>query len=98
MRNELETEVAPERIWRWLVHARRWPEFYADASHVRVPTPELAPGTRFTWRTLGVSVTTVVEEFVPNERLAWRGTGLLGAKGYHAWVFEPRGVAASRVK
>lgn len=91
VRNELKTELAPERIWPWLVRAQRWPELYAGASHVRTPSPELAMGTRFTWRTLGVSVTTVVEELVPNERLAWRGTGLLGARGYHAWVLERRG-------
>lgn len=91
VRNELVTEIAPERIWPWLIHARRWPEFYADASQVSTPAPELAMGTHFTWRTLGVSVSTVVEELVPNERLAWRGTGVLGAKGYHAWVLERRG-------
>jgi hypothetical protein len=90
-RNELETELPPERIWPWLVQPRRWPELYADASRVRTPAPELTLGMRFTWRTLGVRVTTVVEELVPNERLAWRGTGLLGAQGYHAWVLERRG-------
>src|SRR6187402_1445379 len=71
VRNELETSLAPERIWPWLLHARRWPELYADATRVKTPAPELALGMRFTWWTLGVPVTTVVEDFVPNERLAW---------------------------
>jgi hypothetical protein len=94
VRNELETAIAPERIWPWLVRAERWPELYAGASHVRTPTPELALGTRFTWRTLGVSVTTVVEEFFPNERLAWRDSGVFGASAYHTWAFERRGAGA----
>jgi len=96
VRNELETDLAPERIWPWLVHARRWPELYADASRVRTPAAELVLGMRFTWRTLGVGVTTVIEESVPNERLAWRGSGV-GAKGYHAWVFERRGTGTCLV-
>lgn len=90
VRNELETDLAPEQIWPWLVRPRRWPELYDNASDIRTPTPELALGTRFSWRTLGVSVTTEVEVLVPYEQLAWRGTGLLGAKGYHAWVLERR--------
>jgi len=94
VRNELQTELAPERIWPWLVRAERWPELYAGASHVRTPSATLAMGTRFTWRTLGVSVTTVVEELVPNERLAWRGTGILGTRAYHVWVLERRGTGA----
>jgi hypothetical protein len=89
--NELDTELSPEQLWPWLIHARRWPELYVDASHVRTPAPELVLGMQFTWRTLGVRVTTVVEELIPNERLAWRGRGLLGAQGYHAWVFTRRG-------
>jgi len=96
VRNELATELAPERIWPWLVHARRWPEFYPDAKRVRAPGPELAVGVRFTWWTLGIRVTTVIEELVPNERLAWRGTGL-GAEGYHAWIFTRRGAGTQLV-
>jgi len=90
-KNELETELSPERIWPWLIHARRWPEFYADASRVRTSAPEPVLGMEFTWRTLGTRVTTVIEELVPNERLAWRGTGPLWSRGYHAWVFTRRG-------
>ena len=91
--NELETDLPPERIWPWLVHATRWRELYTNCHGLRFlgeSGPDLRMGTHFSWWTFGVPVTTIVEEFVPYERLAWRGEGL-GARGYHAWSLERRG-------
>ncbi len=90
-RNELFTDVPRERIWPWLVRAARWHELYANCHRLRFvgePGPDLRPGTRFSWWTFGVPVTTVVRYLVPGERLGWRGEGL-GASGYHAWSLEP---------
>jgi hypothetical protein len=87
--NELETDVEPEQIWPWLVRASRWPELYPNARRIRMPGPELTLGMEFSWWTFAVPVVTIVDELVPFERLAWRGTGL-GAKGYHAWLLERR--------
>jgi hypothetical protein len=91
--NVLESDVTAAAVWPWLIRAARWHEFYPncwgleflDGSHIG---SDLRLGTRFRWWTFGVRVETVVEEFVPNERLAWRGEGL-GARGYHAWLLEP---------
>ena len=50
--------------------------------------PDLVLGTRFRWKTFGVTVESVVREFVPFERLAWdaeRG----GLRAYHAWLIQP---------
>jgi hypothetical protein len=92
--NTLEIPAAPERIWGWLIRAELWPDWYANARDVRIDGErrELAPGARFTWTTFGVRVTTVIEEFEPYARLAWRGSGL-GASGYHGWVIQPLGAA-----
>jgi hypothetical protein len=42
----------------------------------------------FTWRTFGVNVKSTVQEFIPNERLAWSARGL-GVDAYHAWLLTP---------
>lgn len=92
-RNVLETDASPERIWPWLVRASRWHELYSNCRRLRFvgePGPDLRAGTKFTWWTFGVPVTTVIDVFVPYERLAWRGEGL-GARGYHAWEIERAG-------
>jgi hypothetical protein len=90
-RNELEMEAPPVAVWRWLVRATAWPDWYANSRNVVIDGggTDLAPGARFHWTTFHVRVHTVVEEFVPEERLAWSGKGL-GARGYHGWVIEPR--------
>ncbi len=89
--NVLEVDASPERLWAWLVRAPLWPTWYPNCRGLRIrsgPGPDLGPGTRFTWWTLGVRVDTTVREFEPPYRLAWSGT-TLGGRGYHAWLIEP---------
>lgn len=90
--NELTIAEPPAVVWAWLIRAAWWPRWYGNCQDVRFISgdgPDLTPGMVFSWKTFGLRVETVVKEFVPGERLAWYGTGLLGARGYHAWVIEP---------
>jgi uncharacterized protein YndB with AHSA1/START domain len=91
VRNEIDVEAPPERVWGWLVLASRWPEWYPNASRVAIAglARGLGPGVRFRWRTFGVSLQSRVAEFVPFERLAWSAEGL-GVDVYHAWLIVPR--------
>ena len=90
--NEVVADVAPDRVWAWLVRAALWPEWYRGCRNIDIEGggPDLAPGTRFHWTTLGVRVHTRIDEWIPGERLAWSGTGGGGATGYHGWVIERR--------
>jgi uncharacterized protein YndB with AHSA1/START domain len=67
-----------ERIFAALVHATEWPEFYANAKNIVIEgdASELTLGTLFHWTTFGVRVHTIIEELVPNRRLAWSGRAL----------------------
>jgi hypothetical protein len=51
------------------------------------PPPDLTLGTRFRWKTFGITIESTALEFLPYERLAWdaRGTGL---DAYHAWLIQ----------
>ncbi|BDP43817.1 hypothetical protein DAETH_37860 (plasmid) [Deinococcus aetherius] len=88
--NELFIPAPPGAVWAPLIHAALWPTWYANSRNVRLEGEGelLGPETRFRWTTFGVPVRTVVEEFGPPHRLAWRGEGL-GARGYHAWTLLP---------
>lgn len=91
VRNELTMSAPAAAVWGWLVRAEAWPEWYANASDVTVEgpsAPDLSAGTRFRWRTFGVSLVSTVEEFVPGERIAWHAVGR-GIDAYHAWLIEP---------
>jgi uncharacterized protein YndB with AHSA1/START domain len=89
--NEITIAAPPSAVWAWLINATRWPEWYPNSSAVRTESgrPTLSPGERFTWRTFGVQVRSAVREFVPEERIAWDGTGFQ-LDVYHAWLVEKR--------
>ena len=90
--NELTIPAPCEQVWAWLIRAPLWPTWYTNSSEVGLvdsPQSELRLGTMFTWRTFGVRLKSTVQEFVPNERLAWDARGM-GVDAYHAWLLLPR--------
>jgi len=90
--NEITIAAAPDRVWRWLVRAARWPEWYsnsADVTFLSGNSPDLAAGTQFRWKTFGASVTSRVIVFDPPRELGWDAHGVLSA--YHGWLIEPDG-------
>ncbi len=92
--DELEVEVTPAAFWARLIDATRWHEDYANCRRLVIHGggDRLAPGTRFSWTTFGVRVTTEVDGFEPERYLSWTGRGL-GARGHHVWLIAatPRG-------
>ena len=89
--NQIAIAAPPEAVWPWLIRASAWPDWYPNSADVKIAggAMDLASGAHFTWRTFGVSVASTVQEFEPNERIAWTGTGLL-LDICHAWLIEPR--------
>jgi len=93
VRNTLRIEATAESIWAWLVRAEKWPEWYSNASRVRMGGghgPDLALDREFRWRTFGVGIRSRVREFVPYRRIAWDGHAL-GIDVYHAWLIAESG-------
>lgn len=91
VRNELVMSSSPERVWAWLVRATFWPTWYVNAAKVRIlqgNDSDLALGTKFRWKTFGVTITSTVREFIPHERIAWDAHAI-GLEVYHAWVLQP---------
>lgn len=91
VRNELDMAAQPQRVWAWLVRAPLWPSWYVNSANLRIlegAGEVLEPGTRFRWKTFGVTITSTVLEYIPNERLAWDAKGI-GVDAYHAWLLRP---------
>ena len=91
VRNGLHIAAPAKSVWAWLVQAPKWPDWYSNSHNVCLqaePSDQLGLGTRFTWRTFGVSIRSTVLEFVPHERLAWDALGT-GVDAYHAWLITP---------
>jgi uncharacterized protein YndB with AHSA1/START domain len=90
VRNELDMAASPQSVWAWLIRATLWSTWYANATNVKILNglgPDIKKGTRFRWKTFGVTITSTVLEYVPWERLAWDGHAF-GIDVYHAWVLQ----------
>jgi uncharacterized protein YndB with AHSA1/START domain len=89
-RNEIAIAAPAERVWRWLIRAARWPDWYSNSGRVKFlsgPEPDLAAGTEFRWKTFGAIVRSKVLVFEPPHELGWDARGVLRA--YHGWLIEP---------
>jgi len=88
--NSLEMHVKPELVWRALIAAKQWPQWYPNARNVRILSGSelLELGAKFRWTTFGASIVSEVVEFVPFERIAWTGRAI-GIDVYHAWLISP---------
>jgi len=98
-RNELVIPAEPERVWRWLCRAERWPEWYGNCGWIRFrdhPGPDLGPGVTFVWKTFGVRVRSKVLTYKPVSELGWEATAF-GLRAYHRWRFESAGAGQTRV-
>ena len=91
VRNEIEINAAPGIVWAWLVRAKDWPSWYGNSHDVVIEggASDLQAGSRFRWKTFGISLNSKVEEFLPNQRLAWSARGM-GVDAYHAFLIEGR--------
>jgi hypothetical protein len=91
--NEIELSVPPSFVWAKLIKAPLWPDWYRNADEVFLVGngDELFEGARFTWRTFGIRLDSVVLEFIPQERIAWLATAP-GVRAYHAWLITPQGL------
>lgn len=88
--NELAIASLPEVVWAWLIRAPLWPTWYPNASNICFLSgnpPDLALGTRFRWKTFGVTIESTVLEFVPYERVGWDGHAN-GLDVYDAWLLQ----------
>ena len=89
--NEIVIAAPPENVWRWLIRAALWPQWYPNSSDIHFIStsgPDLRERTRFRWNTFGFRITCKVLEFEPCARLAWEAEGI-GIDAYHAWLLTP---------
>jgi len=89
--NELIIAAPIDTVWAWLIRAPLWSSFYSNCSALQIiegtSQEVLALGTKFTWTTSHIAVTTVVTEFEEKKKLSWRGEAMVG-EGYHSWFLE----------
>lgn len=90
--NEIEINASPQVVWGILINAKEWHTYYKGAQSpikfVDTTAKTLQDGLTFKFHTMGLKFQPVINEFVPNERLAWTSR-IKSIQGYHAWVIVP---------
>lgn len=89
--NDIDVKAPPEVVWKLLVDAENWSNYFPPEDQVKILSgePELALGTRYRRVTVGFPMSLVVMECVPNQRLAWATVvdgDVTGSSAYHGWV------------
>lgn len=92
--NDIDVKAPPEVVWKLLVDAEHWSDYFPPEEQVRILSGELElqPGTRYHRVTVGYPMSLTVTECVPNRRLAWATTvdgDDTGSSAYHGWVITP---------
>jgi len=94
--NELVIHASCERVWRNIIDAAKWPEWYPNSKDVRIigGGPVLTGESVFRWTTFGFQLESRINELVPYSRIGWYGYAPGTAPSfYHTWYLTPAGDA-----
>jgi uncharacterized protein YndB with AHSA1/START domain len=92
--NELRIEASCERVWKHIVEATKWPQWYPNSKDVQIigGGGELNADSVFRWTTFGLPLESRINEFTPYSRIGWYGYAP-GEKPsfYHTWYLTAAG-------
>jgi hypothetical protein len=95
--NELLINASCQRVWRHIVEATRWPEWYPNAKAVQVLGDSgavLKDNSVFRWTTFSLPLESRINEFAPFSRIGWFGYAPGSAPSfYHTWYLTQAGTA-----
>jgi uncharacterized protein YndB with AHSA1/START domain len=86
--NEGFVDAPCERVWRHIIAAPKWPEWYPNSKGVQITggAPTLSQKSVFTWTTFGLPLESRINEFVPFSRIGWYGYAPGETPSfYHTW-------------
>lgn len=92
--NDIDVKAPPEVVWKLLVDAENWSNYFPPENQVTIlgSEAELALGTTYSRVTVGFPMSLKVTECEPFRRLAWETTvdgDETGSTAYHGWVITP---------
>jgi len=82
----MQIAAPPAKVWELLIDAPSWPSWCPQIESVKAPGP-LAIGTRFIWKSGGMTIHSEVHLLEPDRRLSWTGTAS-PARAIHVWELK----------
>ena len=84
-RDQITIHAPIQTVWRLLAAIGEWPRWRSAVTSATLNGPA-QEGAVFTWKAGGLSFTSRIHTFVPEQLLGWTGT-TIGAKAVHNWTF-----------
>lgn len=79
-------EAAPEVVWDVLTNIEAWPSWNPGV-RTAVLDGQLVPGATFRWKAGPGTITSMIQELDPPNRITWRGS-TVGIKALHVYRIE----------
>jgi len=88
VRKEILISASPEAVWKIQSDINGWKNWQTDITRSQLDG-ELKPSVIFKWASGKFTITSTIQEVVPQQRLAWSGKSL-GSFAKHIWMFKPQ--------
>ncbi len=95
--NSIVIDSSAFEVWEVLTAINKWPEWNKAISKSRLLGP-LQAGSRFKWKTGGISISSILLTVIPYTSFGWSGKSL-GISAIHTWnITELKRVTEVRVE
>jgi uncharacterized membrane protein len=88
-KKDIVIDAPVSHVWMVQSDIRNWPKWQKDVSYAEL-RGKLAKGTVFTWKAMGMNITSELQEVVENKIIGWSGKSI-GMSAIHVWKFEKQG-------
>lgn len=91
----IDIHTKPSVVWKLISDISRWPVWVSDISSAEL-TDDFLKGTKFTWKSNGMKITSRLQAVEPDRYLAWTGK-TLWIRAVHTWELQPLPDGGTRV-
>ncbi len=88
-KKDIVIDAPVNHVWIIQSDIMNWPKWQKEVSFVKLHG-KLAKGTVFTWKAMGMNITSELQEVVVNKIIGWTGKSI-GMNAIHIWKFEKQG-------
>lgn len=87
-RKSVFIQASPHHVWRIQTDIDSWGQWHPGIASAKLDGV-LAVGTRFIWKSGGMTITSTIQKVEPERRIGWTGDAL-GSRASHLWIFTPQ--------
>jgi uncharacterized membrane protein len=88
-KKQIVIETPVDTVWAIQSDIKNWPKWQKEVTYALLDG-ELAKGTVFNWKAMGMRIISELQEVSKNKTIGWSGKSI-GMNAIHIWNFEKQG-------